>query len=649
MNKLVERLRSRRPRRPRKHGTQSVHKQCPTDTRAQVFTYQEQLDQDGSHFRLLRILPRKSWLRKGHRENSSEVHCELFHANLDDRPSYKALSYTWGSESDPNHTIYLNGYQFLVRENLWNALRRFQSDNIELVIWIDAICINQTSDIERNHQVANMKMIYEQATEVVVWLGLTYEESDLAIQLVQELYQHRESTEWIMERFSKPDMKQKLQSIAKLFSRDYWWRIWIVQELTIARKIVFYCGKSSLDAKSLYAVQQLFHRIAKFDGFPKDLLVDVLQRNSNARSYLLHYGILSIYHWKQNLVSTKPSFYNCLLHHYHRESSDPRDMIYGLAALANQTSKYEVEVDYKLSTRDVFTNFAKLEIETSKKLDIITRVYPGTNTHELPSWVPDWSNTTTAWSHIFLYDISFPQFRFSSAGETRAVVYLSADRIAFKGVKIGSIELLGLESGMENGRDEPNGTLALFKLWELVTRIGKTSSADLEALVRVLVFDRAVEENLGMRTKSELLLGILGYLGLVFSDSKLIEAKTSILLSYWKSFLVLQKKDNTTMEESFVEAEAKAVMEAWLVFILNRFWDRRFFISTSKAMGLASEEVVEGDLICIPLGCCHPVILRKVEDHYINLGEAYVDGYMYGEAMEMLERGELKLEEFELR
>jgi len=43
------------------------------------------------------------------------------------------------------------------------------------------------------------------------------------------------------------------------------------------------------------------------------------------------------------------------------------------------------------------------------------------------------------------------------------------------------------------------------------------------------------------------------------------------------------------------------------------------------------------------------VILRKVEDHYINLGEAYVDGYMYGEAMDMLEKGELKLEEFELR
>jgi hypothetical protein len=536
-----------------------------------------------------------------------------------------------------------------VRENLWNALRRFQSGNLELVIWIDAICINQTSDIERNHQVANMKMVYEQATEVVVWLGLTYKDSDLAIQLVHELYNHRESTEWITERFSKPDMKQKLESLADLFGRDYWWRIWIVQELTVARKIVFYCGESSTEAKSFHAVQQLFQPMKKLDGFPKNLLADVLQINSYTESHLVYSGIQSIYYWKQDLVSTKPNFYTCLLHHYQRESSDPRDMIYGLAALANQTSKYEVEVDYNLSTRDVFTNFAKLEIETSKKLDIITRVYPGTNTHELPSWVPDWSNTTKAWSHLFLYDIALPQFRYSSAGETRAVVHLSADGIAFKGVNIGSIELLSLESGMEDYWDKPNGPLALFKLWELVTRIGKTSSADLEAFVRVLVFDRAKKVYLGMRTESEFLLGILGYLGLVFSHSKLIEAETSILLSHWKSYLVLQKKDNTTMEESFVEAEAKVVMESWLTAILGRVWDRRFFISTSKAMGLASEGVVEGDLICIPLGCCHPVILRKVDDHYINLGEAFVDGYMYGEAMEMLERGELKLEEFELR
>jgi hypothetical protein len=296
----------------------------------------------------------------------------------------------------------------------------------------------------------------------------------------------------------------------------------------------------------------------------------------------------------------------------------------------------------------VFTNFAKLEIETSKTLSIITRVLPGTNIHELPSWVPDWSNSIQVTDHAFLYDVVLPQVQFSSSGPTRAVVHFSANRIAFKGINIGSIKLLSLQSRMEHSSDEPNGTRVLLNLWKLITGMGKISGADLEAFIRVLVFDKVKKENLGNRTKSEFLLGILGYLGLVFSDSKLIEAK-ALILSYWKSFLVLEKKDDAIIQESFVEAEAKEVMASWWAGILRRVWDRRFFISSSKAMGLASEEVVEGDLICIPLGCCHPVIIRKVEDHYINLGEAYVDGYMYGEAMEMLERGELKLEEFELR
>ena len=164
MNKRIECLRCQKPR---KHGTPNAHTERPTDSQARVFIYQE-LNHGANDIRLLRILPKNSMPRKGHVENSSEVHCELFHANLDQHPSYKALSYTWGSDTSPKHIIYLDGCQFEVRENLWCALNRFQSDNIELIIWIDAIYINQTIDRERNHQVAKMNMIYEQATEVVV-------------------------------------------------------------------------------------------------------------------------------------------------------------------------------------------------------------------------------------------------------------------------------------------------------------------------------------------------------------------------------------------------------------------------------------------------------------------------------------------------
>jgi hypothetical protein len=151
-----------------------------------VYTYEE-LDQSSNQIRLLRVLPSQAKSRKPYREKSGEVHCEIFHANLDDHPSYEALSYACGTESAPRHTIYLNECQLEIRDNLWHALNRFRSDNVPMVIWIDAMCIDQSSDRERNHQVAKMTMIFEQATEVVVWLGPSYDESHLAFQIVREL------------------------------------------------------------------------------------------------------------------------------------------------------------------------------------------------------------------------------------------------------------------------------------------------------------------------------------------------------------------------------------------------------------------------------------------------------------------------------
>jgi Heterokaryon incompatibility protein (HET) len=605
---------------------------------ARPFVYDD-IDPNSNQIRLLRIL---------RRDSTSEVHLEIFHTNLDDNPTYKALSYTWGSPADPRHGIHLNGYQFEVRENLWLALRRFQAGDVAPVIWIDAICINQSSDNERNHQVAKMKRIYEQATEVVVWLGPSYDDSDLAIKFAKELYDYRESVGWVTQRFSMPDIKLALQALGYLLGREYWWRIWIVQEITVAQRIVFYCGDVFIDAESLRSVQQLFHRMSDLRGFSRDLLAEALQGDELCRNRVLFDGIQGINNWKQILLSTKPSFYTCVIHHYFRISSDPRDMIYALAALANETGQYRVEVNYSLTTREVFTKFAQLEIKASSKLDIITRVVPHQKLHNLPSWVPDWSTPSEAQGHIFLYSADAPEFQFSAAAQSKAVVTFYKDSLTFRGVKICCIRILGPRSSMKTRFDVEDGLIALYNWWKLVVGIGETSSAEHEAFVRTLICDEIKQEHLGPSTKSEFFFGILGYVGLLFSNANLIDP-SSFILNYWTLFLDQRAQATPTKSRSTIESELIAIMKAWTGIIYDFIWDHPFFISSSKSMGLASREIREGDIICIPLGCCHPIILRKEENHYINLGEAYVDGYMYGEAMEMLERGELKLEEFELR
>ncbi|KAF6811522.1 ankyrin and het domain protein [Colletotrichum sojae] len=69
---------------------------------------------------------------------------------------------------------------------------------------------------------------------------------------------------------------------------------------------------------------------------------------------------------------------------------------------------------------------------------------------------------------------------------------------------------------------------------------------------------------------------------------------------------------------------------------------------TKTTYGLCPPEAQVGDAICVLFGCSVPVILRETSDGYVELlGEAYVHGYMDGEAVENLD--ENGVQEFRMR
>ena len=90
--------------------------------------------------------------------------------SLDEQPEYEALSYVWGGTTD---MVPLRVHQdtIYITKNLALALRHLRRMASPRVLWIDALCINQIDIVERNHQVAQMRYIYENAVEVLVWLG----------------------------------------------------------------------------------------------------------------------------------------------------------------------------------------------------------------------------------------------------------------------------------------------------------------------------------------------------------------------------------------------------------------------------------------------------------------------------------------------
>jgi hypothetical protein len=54
--------------------------------------------------------------------------------------------------------------------------------------WIDVICIDQDSPLERNHQVAQMRTIYSKAAEVIIWMGPEYPDTDRLSSFMESHY-----------------------------------------------------------------------------------------------------------------------------------------------------------------------------------------------------------------------------------------------------------------------------------------------------------------------------------------------------------------------------------------------------------------------------------------------------------------------------
>ena len=98
------------------------------------------------------------------------VKCELSIHRMDSRPSYEAISYTWGDPSQ-SRSVIINGYKLEVNSNAFNILQDRATFLRTRTIWIDSICINQVDKEEKSVQIPLMREIYSRASRVLVWLG----------------------------------------------------------------------------------------------------------------------------------------------------------------------------------------------------------------------------------------------------------------------------------------------------------------------------------------------------------------------------------------------------------------------------------------------------------------------------------------------
>jgi hypothetical protein len=121
-----------------------------------------------SELRLLVLEPGKE---------DADLHCQLTTVSSVSARHYEALSYCWGTE-ESTVRIFVCGKDMQVKPNLEHALKNLRREKRHRIIWVDAICINQSDVSEKNQQVPRMKIIYENATRVLIWIGRAHEDQD---------------------------------------------------------------------------------------------------------------------------------------------------------------------------------------------------------------------------------------------------------------------------------------------------------------------------------------------------------------------------------------------------------------------------------------------------------------------------------------
>lgn len=110
-------------------------------------------------------------------------------ASIDSDVEYDALSYMWGDATLVD-TIVVDGAAVPIAANLAMALRDLRAYMAPeaLVIWVDAVCINQNDMDERGHQIGMMRLVYWNAVCVRTWIDATIDEASPAVKALQNFY-----------------------------------------------------------------------------------------------------------------------------------------------------------------------------------------------------------------------------------------------------------------------------------------------------------------------------------------------------------------------------------------------------------------------------------------------------------------------------
>lgn len=581
------------------------------------------LSKDRGEIRLLHILPAE--------DESTPIHCTLSTASLEgfdmdtpdmevidhhhgSRPRYEALSYAWGTVYHQD-SIYIEEQPKLVTVSLYEALQHLRHTARERVMWIDAVCIDQSSLEERSHQVGMMSDIFSRALNTTIWLGKGSDECALAMKMLErmggdsDLHLNPALTPHVEIEDESLLSTRVVAGMERFFCAPWWSRVWTLQEYVLSRQTTFQCGPFLLDGQVLQNACNVWYRHTNLDLCCRHFT----QNHADRQNLYLYQGRLA------DVVFVR-AFFNTLRlpqiigRFLTRLVTDPRDKIYGMLGLARGIYEKAVVADYSKSTEEVFESVTIQMIQHTGSLEVLSgQPSSSLSLLDLPSWVPDWTVP---------YDNDLQHGAFKDWVINLHLYNANKDAIATLTVlRPGCIWLNGItvdEIKMCADFDSHLDNLKLVaSMYDSATKTGDVNCcvSNFWSTMRGSI-KRDADDNGDMYVRQP-------------TDQDCDSALFAKLVAW------MVKPIREMLQDGSADADIASFMHVFSCVSAGR----RFAITKGGRLAWCPGPCQKGDTVAVLAGGTVPFILRKASNsQHRLLGDAYVHGIMDGEAVEEMYR-----------
>jgi len=494
-------------------------------------------------------------------------------------------------------------------------------------IWIDAVCIDQSNSTEKAHQIAAMPRIYSQAQEVLCWLGAEADGSGRLVDSLPSMAQRarQEFHPQFEKRGHKGNVSISIEddelwiSIIPFFLRPWFHRLWVVQEILMARELVLVCGKKTISWDALVeAISELRLYHIAFENTEAEQVYRCATR-----------GIFELGQWRKDhrgaVINglSQPELVRLLLWGSQREVTEPVDRIWALAGLARAEVRKSVAplIDYSPAGRSnihaTFKAFTQAFLLQDEHLWLLSLVAITPKYEGLPSWCPSFGYSIDDWQHGLLQRDAWDY----NAGYSEAELLKPKVRFSSEN---GHLTTYGFVIDMiqdERSLVEPQNRELRLPFDEACLNLALECYPDrdkaIEAHSCTIIADRRVQ----IRTSASREVVSPSELGSIYAT--------------WRSYL----EGHPDVASLSPEDKERLSKFKWLSDIATR---RRYVSTFEGRVGLAPLGAQVGDLICILHGANTPYVFHTngKEDPWTLVGDAYIHGIMYGEALLMTERQE---------